>query len=211
MVRIVCISDTHNRLNEIDVPDGDILIHSGDATSRGTEKEIAQFNEDLGKLNFEHIIFCGGNHDFLLERDESLARNILTNCITLINESIQIKGINFYGSPITKWFHSWAFNVPSGNAIKKYWDMIPNNTDVLITHGPPHMILDVVPEFLGDRHEGCEELVKAVDRVKPIAHIFGHLHENGGQSKKIGDTLFINAAIMNEAYIPANKPIVFDI
>ena len=40
-MRIVCISDTHNCNEQVAVPDGDLLIHSGDATITGRRRDQA--------------------------------------------------------------------------------------------------------------------------------------------------------------------------
>tara|TARA_Y100000296_G_C5174834_1_gene259491 strand:- start:2061 stop:2591 length:531 start_codon:yes stop_codon:yes gene_type:complete len=64
---------------------------------------------------------------------------LLRSCgIKYLNDSsITIDGIKFWGSPIQPWFHDWAFNRKRGNEIRKHWELIPTNTDVLLTHGPP--------------------------------------------------------------------------
>ena len=43
--RFVCISDTHSRT--FDVPDGDVLLHSGDLTNTGT---VEDFKKTMGWL-----------------------------------------------------------------------------------------------------------------------------------------------------------------
>jgi len=53
------------------------------------------------------------------------------------DSSINIEGIKIYGSPWQPSYHDWAFNLERGEAIRKKWDLIPGDTDVLITHGPP--------------------------------------------------------------------------
>ena len=213
MVKIVCISDTHNQLSSIKIPDGDVLIHAGDFTSMGSEKEIEKFNHDLGNLPHKTKICIPGNHDFLFEENEDLARSLLSNAThLLIDEEIIINGIKFYGSPYQVWFHSWAFNLPRGAPMKEKWDKIPKDTDVLITHGPPYKILDAVPRpWLNDvENVGDRELNKAIKRVQPKYNIFGHIHESYGYTK-IGNTIYINASCLDENYRPGNKPIIFNI
>ena len=87
-------------------------------------------------------------------------------------------GIEVYGAPWQPEFNNWAFNLPPGPELKAKWDMIPDTTDVLITHGPPYMVLDRLLE--GDL-TGCQQLRDAVARVKPRLHIFGHIHEGYGK------------------------------
>jgi 3',5'-cyclic AMP phosphodiesterase CpdA len=84
MSRIVCISDTHNFHEQIRIPDGDILIHAGDATNRGTVEEIVFFNQWFCRLPHRHKIFVAGNHDWLFETNPDwlkvfLMRNSLSS------------------------------------------------------------------------------------------------------------------------------------
>lgn len=215
-LKIACISDTHNNgMPHSIFPDADILIHAGDGTSRGTIEQVKYFAKELGKLGHAHqepgyqaIIFVPGNHDWLFEKEEKLARNIMAEygIITLINESIKINGFNIWGSPVCPPFYNWAF-YKKDEERKALWDLIPKNTDILITHGPPKYILDEVQEFnhMGYEiiHTGCAHLHNKVIELKPKAHIFGHIHEGYGQ-KQMGETLFVNAALMNRAYVPVN-------
>ena len=128
--------------------------------------------------------------------------------------------ITVYGAPWQPAFMNWAFNLPRGEALKAKWDMIPTGIDLLVTHGPPHGIRDGVPTFDEDaypsddsmtvRHVGCEELLKAVERIKPKVHVFGHVHSGHGRVERDGTT-FINASVMNESYDPKWMPFVFDL
>lgn len=207
MPKIICISDTHDHdLRDLDIPDGDILIHSGDATGSGTMNSIIAFNHQLGCLPHPIKIFTPGNHDWLFQTDQSLARTIMTNAKVLINESTVINGLQFYGSPATPWFFDWAFNYQRGSDIKRFWDAIPENTDILITHGPPYGILDEVRS----KNVGCQDLLHRVLDIRPKLHVFGHIHASYGEYKGIS-THFVNASICNESYYPVNKPIVINL
>lgn len=210
-MKIVHLSDTHCQIHKIKIPDADLLIISGDATFRGSIQELSEFNAHLGwlKSKFKHgIIFVPGNHDWLFERNEPLARTIVSNATVLINQEITIEGIKFYGSPVTPEFHSWAFNVNRGPEIREYWDLIPNDTRVLITHGPPLGILDKCPN--GDL-AGCEELTKRIHELKQLTHhLFGHIHLGYGQRVENG-VLYINGSNCTEAYKPTNPAITFEV
>ncbi len=134
----------------------------------------------------------------------------------LENSSLVIDGVKFYGSPYQPEFFNWAFNLPRGYALKQKWAQIPLDTNVLITHGPPYGMLDMVVDNKynqgRDLHQGCEELIEKVIDLKDLKlHCFGHLHLNGGQKQTIDGKVFVNAAICDEAYNPVNKPIVVDI
>ena len=208
MLRIVCLSDTHNFNEEITVPDGDVLIHAGDATMRGTIDEIVFFNQWFKKQPHRHKIFVAGNHDWLFETNNRLARELLDDLICYLQDShIEIEGLKIYGSPWQPRFYDWAFNLRRGEEIAEKWKMIPADTDILVTHGPPHEILDLTPN--GDS-AGCEELRKIVEKIRPKVHIFGHIHSGYGTIEKFG-VKFINASNCDESYSPINPPIVFDI
>lgn len=214
MTKIVCVSDSHCQLQKVTLPDGDLLIHAGDATYQGTIKEVSEFNEQLGKIKHKYkygIIFCPGNHDWVFEKNETLGKELVSNATVLINESITISNIKIYSCPQTPFFYNWAFNIPRGEAIKKYWDDIPDDTDVLITHGPPFGILDTISPKSQKGHLGCEELYKRVMGLPNLkAHVFGHIHGGAGQIK-IDNTTFLNASVCTENYAPLNSPLVIEL
>ncbi len=213
MPRIVAISDTHSRHNQFGLlPDGDILIHAGDATVQGKFDEVIEFNRWLGTLPHKHKIFVAGNHDFLFERSPDLARVLLTNAQYLLDSFVVVEGLKIYGSPWQPRFFDWAFNLDRGAALRRKWDQIPADTDVLITHGPPHRILDgVIDRWTGTFEAvGCEELLPVVQRIKPRVHIFGHIHAGYGQIEQDG-VRYINASNCNEQYKIVNAPIVLDL
>jgi len=204
-LKIVFISDTHGFHNQLKDLEGDIIIHAGDISKRGTQKEIIDFINWFKILPFEHKVFIGGNHDFFLEEalDFEIQELIPESIIYLNDSGAQIHGINIWGSPIQPWFHNWAFNRGRGPEIKKHWDLIPNSTDILITHGPPYNILDLTNQNL---NVGCEDLLNKVLTVKPKIHAFGHIHEDYGQVDLHG-IKFINASVLDDNYKMANQPI----
>lgn len=214
-MRIVCISDTHNCNGQFDVPDGDILVHAGDATINGTVDEIRNFNSWFSALRHPYKVLIAGNHDWLFERDNSVARELLSeNIIYLQDSSAEINGLKFYGSPWQPVFFNWAFNLRRGPEMAAKWAKIPDDTSILITHGPPHGILDEVPRQFGHSAEGCEDLRKRVDQLveggKLKLHIFGHIHCGYGINEQ-SEVKFINACTCDESYLPTNPPIVVDI
>ena len=174
-MKIVTIADTHGLHNQLkNIPDGDILIHAGDLTNIGEIDDVIKFNEFLGKLPHRKKIVVAGNHDFCFEKEPG-TRDLLTNAIYLEDSEVTIGGIKFYGSPWTPRFGNWAFMLfRCGEQLKYRWDLIPNDTDILITHGPPLGILDTV--LPRDENVGCELLIKKVQKVKPKYHIFGYIH-----------------------------------
>ncbi len=210
-MRLIAISDTHEQLDNIELPDGDLLVHAGDATGRGTVRTVSEFNEALGRIKHKYplgIIFVPGNHDWLFEREPYLARSIMTNATVLINESVVVNGLKIYGIPQQPAFCNWAFNVPRGS-LYPYYDAIPDDTQLLITHGPPYGILDTVQK--GAERLGCMELTKRVGQLSDLRnHVFGHIHGGYGQYR-VGKITFTNASICTEAYRPTNKPIIIEV
>lgn len=204
-MRVVCLSDTHTMHSKVTVPEGDILIHAGDFTSTGQPEEIAEFNRWLGTLPHKHKVVVAGNHDFLFERAPKVAWGLLSNAHYLEDSGICIEGLNIWGSPWTPAFGNWAFNLPrSGKEIRGKWEMIPNKIDVLVTHGPPLGRGDYLPERR--EYVGCSKLKRAVKRINPRLHVFGHIHEGYGRAGK-----FVNASICNAQYAPVNPPIVVEL
>lgn len=205
-MRLVLLSDTHTKHNQVVVPDGDILVHAGDFTYTGARHEYEEVIEWLKGLPHEHKVIVAGNHDF----GSRVLENIAPNIHYLENSGMEIGGIKFWGSPITPVFGRWAHMANRGADIKHYWDTIPTNTDVLITHGPPVGLLDL-PSPFNSFHCGCEELHDAVfDRVKPKIHVFGHIHGGYGYRKYRGID-FYNASVVDEAYNVVNKPWIVEI
>ena len=210
-MKIVCLSDTHNCNGQITVPDGDILIHAGDATITGTVDEIVLFNEWFANLPHPYKIFVAGNHDWLFETNNRLARSLLDKSIVYLQDSfVEIEGLKIYGSPWQPRFFDWAFNLNRGAELGEKWKLIPDDTDVLITHGPPFGILDEVPRRYFVENTGCEELRKRVEKVRPKLHVFGHIHCGYGAVDNFG-VKFINASNCDESYEPTNKAIVIDL
>jgi Icc-related predicted phosphoesterase len=209
-VKFVAISDTHGKHADVVLPSGDILIHAGDVSMKGEEQEVMDFLQWFDAIKgFQYKILVAGNHDFYFERntEEQINKAIPADVIYLKDSGTSVNGINIWGSPVTPWFLNWAFNVRRGDPIRRYWDLIPGNTDILITHGPPFRVLDT--NYKGE-HLGCKDLFNRLQELKPRVHIFGHIHESYGMVEKPGTT-FINASILNEKYELANQPVIFEL
>ncbi len=208
-MRAVIVSDTHNKLDRMSIPDGDMLIHCGDFTFRGDMRQVDKFNRDMGRLPHRRKLAIAGNHDFPLELDNAEARARLTNVLYLQDELVVIDGLRIYGSPFQPEHRKLAFNLPrSSEQLRAKWQQIPDRVDILITHGPPKGILDRTPDRLS---VGCELLLERVLEVRPKIHCFGHVHLSRGQVEQDG-IIFVNAACVNERYQPSRKPIaVLDI
>ncbi len=208
-MRIVIVSDTHNKLARISVPEGDLLIHCGDFTFRGDMEQVEKFNREIGALPHRYKVAVAGNHDFPLERDNAEARARLTNVLYLQDELAVIEGLRIYGSPWQPEHRKLAFNLPRGSEeLREKWRLIPDRVDILVTHGPPKGILDRTPDWPS---VGDELLLSRVLEVRPKIHCFGHVHLSSGQLEQDG-IKFVNAACVNERYDPSRKSIaVLDI
>jgi Icc-related predicted phosphoesterase len=216
MKKITFISDTHTKHDKVNsfLPGGDILIHAGDLTGRGYLNEIDDFLKWFDKIdNYDTKIFIAGNHDFGFEDNPNQIKSLLTEYKTVdyLQDDLLLVGkgdyedmVKVWGTPWQPEFHNWAFNLPRGEKLKEKWDMIPANTDILITHGPPFGKLDYIP--YDGKNVGCEELIKRVNEIKPKINVFGHIHEGYGYVFD-GNTHFINAAVLNGRYEFRNKPV----
>ncbi|GAB9477257.1 Calcineurin-like phosphoesterase [Globisporangium polare] len=225
-MRVVCLSDTHSLHERLRagfrIPDGDVLIHAGDFTDTGGRDEVVAFNAFLGSLPHKYKIVIAGNHDITFDRafypqhwtrfrhrqqyDPDEVRGLLTNALYLEDQAVMVEGFKFYGSPWQPAFSTWAFNLPRGEQLLKKWQLVPSDTDVLITHGPPFGRLD---EVENGNHQGCEALAREVDdRIRPQLHVFGHIHEGYGVVSN-GTTMFANASACTVDYEPINPALVF--
>jgi Icc-related predicted phosphoesterase len=209
-MKICIISDTHNKYKQLTMPDADVVVHCGDATSMGYEYEIVKFFKWYSNLRqYKYKISIAGNHDWLFETNPTLAKSLVPdNVIYLEDSGVEIDCVNFYGSPVQKPFGVWAFNRPE-EKLEQHWQAIPDNTDVLITHSPPFGIMD------WSRHskasQGSPSLLYEVQyRIKPKIHCFGHMHENFGINI-IDYVRFVNASMLNDQYVVAHEPIVIEI
>lgn len=239
-MRICHISDSHNKHRKLKLPkytEVDLIIHSGDITEYGSQEEIHDFFSWYKKLSYKYKIVIPGNHDKCFDekfwndkalRNDRLRQKLLgaeewapaevknfeskQGCYFLNHSSIEIEGINFFGSPWTPDFHPqyWAFNYnkKTGETI---WDTIPLNTDVLITHGPPFGYGDYT--LSGDR-VGCDFLLKKIREVKPKYSLFGHIHEDNGIYSELfyEDTVvFLNSSVLTVYGQPIRPYHLFEI
>ena len=203
-MRIVAVADTHLFHDELVVPEGDVFVHAGDMCQGGSLDDLEKAVVWMRALPHRHKVIIAGNHDFafLERRDEALA--LVSDGFTYLQDSgTSIGGISFWGSPWQPEFNDWAFNLPRGQALAEKWALIPEHTDVLITHGPPLGIGDHGPV---QGRLGCEDLLARVRVVKPRLHLFGHIHQDGG-SWQHGETMFANVT----AWECERQPTVIDV
>lgn len=223
-MHLVLISDTHGQHRSVDLPVGDVLIHSGDLTLAGERDVALDFVSWLAEQPFRHKIFVAGNHDNWAEHNSAELRNYSERLGVhyLQDSSVDIDGVRFWGSPYTPEFMDWSFMLANEATAARHWQQMPDNVDVVITHGPPAGVLDeLLPggelnsecnsgnngfdtsSDLIRRNVGCRALAARIAKVSPRIHIFGHIHEAYG-SHHVGGTHFINASCMNTRYELAN-------
>ena len=208
-LRLVCIGDTHGHHRKLKLPAGDILIHSGDFMVDGSSiEEIDDFNSWLDSLPFRHKLVIAGNHDRLFDDNPKLARAHLTNAIYLQDSGVTLEGLKFWGSPVNSVGGDWAFSRERPVKIRKHWDRIPDDTDVLITHEPPFGTLD--KSHILAKHRGCQYLLGTVRRVQPKLHVFGHVHGSYGREVAWGVVL-VNCAVVDNERVLANQPTVIEL
>ena len=201
-MKILHLSDTHNQHRDLtDLPEADLIIHSGDFSFAGTQAEFQGFLNWFSGLNYQHKIFIGGNHDNFLEENptENIQKILPENCHYLAHNGVKIGNLNFWGIPM----------FVSENIDGTYFDKIqkiPSETNVLISHHPPLGILDLD----GKINYGCAELLHQTLKIQPKFHLFGHIHNAYGMEKsKL--TTFVNSAVLNGNYEHSNSPILFEI
>ena len=218
-IRISFISDTHNKHKQLTslLPGGDLIVHAGDLSSMGYQHEIQSFCTWFNKLeNYDHKVFISGNHDFMFEKDPAQAKEIWSSYKWIDYLQDEEMGIQFgdgpmvkiYGSPWQPEFYNWAFNLPrNGPELESKWADIPDDVDILITHGPSHGYLDKVVG--GWENLGCEKLAEAIKIKKPKIHVCGHIHSGYGYIFD-GETHYINASVLDEQYYLTHKPLTVD-
>lgn len=206
-MKFVAISDTHGYHDKINLPPGDVLIHAGDITKDGTEAEVLNFLSWFSQLEFQYKIFISGNHDLFIEEADAatLARIIPKNVIYLNDSGIVINGIKIWGSPVQPCYYNMAFNRERGDEIQEHWNLIPHDTDILVTHGPAYGVLD---ENFEDENVGCKDLLHRLLEIKPKYFVFGHIHECFGMTENKG-IRFINACVLDRKYNLVNNPVAF--
>jgi len=208
-----------------DLPGGDLLIHAGDIMNSGYNKnDIWDFCHWFQSLDqYEDKVFIAGNHDRMFQNHPEDVKEWLDkfgDIIYLQDDDLVLYGdgpngdlpennIRIYGSPWQPEFYSWAFNLQRNSIeLSGKWEAIPDNTDILVTHGPAFGTLDTVTGRQYD-NLGCELLAERIERLRPKIHICGHIHSGYGYEFKDG-THFFNAAVLNEAYEYTQKPMTFD-
>jgi len=196
-MKFVAISDTHGCHRQLDLPQGDVLLHAGDVCDQGNKSHIDDFLVWISELDFKYKIFLRGNHDIDLDTRKSLLNIEIPEGIVLLdNSGITIEGIDIWGVSFPlKWKD-------------RHCKPIPNNTQILMSHQPPYGILDLTPNSIS---RGDKKILEQVQLVKPKVHLFGHIHASYGQLQT-DDTLYLNASAYKASLQKIiNNPFVFEL
>ena len=222
-MKICCVADLHCYLPEI--PDCDLLLIAGDVTHHNRKPQLpsdiarlyawaeckfAPWLDDLRKRDIQ-VIGVAGNHDFIFYDDRQFGKSL--PWIYLEDSGYNYQGINIWGSPWQPQFGDWAFNAKESR-LAEYWQLIPENIDILLLHGPPFAHLDY--SIFGDEHTGSVSLWNRISIIQPRYVICGHIHSgreqgpNGDGIDKILDSTVINCSLVDESYFPAHEPMIFN-
>jgi Icc-related predicted phosphoesterase len=210
-MKVCCISDMHGNLPKI--PDCDLLLIAGDIVPVTMHESIdskAWMNAVLKKWLAElatrmKIIAVAGNHDFIFQERPDWVPEM--GWTYLQDSGTEFGGLQIYGSPWQPYFYNWAFNLYEPDLVKK-WSLIPTNTDILLLHGPPYGYGDW--SIYDHVHTGSPGLLEKIEEIKPKLVVYGHIHSSRGRYS-VGDTILINASIVNEKYKPVNEPFVVEL
>ena len=195
-MKILHLSDTHGVHRRLEnLPEADILVHSGDFTMAGSEAEAIDFMNWLCDLPYKHKIFICGNHDECLYGAN--VSGLDSNVHYLNNSGIEIEGYKFYGVPMF---------MRDSRKREIHYSAIPEDTDILITHIPPLNIMD----YDGRRQYGSELLLNRIKAISPKIHLFGHIHSGHG-ILELNGTIFSNGAIMDDNYSNLQSPNLLEI
>lgn len=188
-------------------------MHAGDITAHGTEQNVHDFIRWFSAQPYEQKLFTAGNHDTYVEQyQEKVQALCAEHGVVFLNDSgTTVNGVPFWGSPITPRFLDWSFMRDAGDDIEKHWNLIPDDTRILVTHGPVYGILDEVERSdVFTEHTGCPSLRDRVAKIQPEYHVFGHIHEGYGQVKS-GETSYLNVSTMDKSYRISNAPVVIEL
>lgn len=195
-MRLVCLADTHERHNLVDVPLGDVLVIAGDIlalnrhfTVDHSRRKLRNFAHWLRQQPHRHKLVIGGNHDAILERlGAEEVRRIFHGCTYLCDDGVTVESLAVHGSPMSS---GHSKNNAFQSNLRQRIASIPASCDVLITHGPPPKDAMRCP-------------------LPPRLSISGHIHTHHGV-QVVGRTIRVCASIMDGRYRPTQPPIVVDL
>lgn len=225
MLKLVVISDTHCSHEKLIIPECDIFIHCGDFTWQGARDEVEDFIEWFERQPAKYHISICGNHELTFDPHQPKynpkikALMLNSDIIYLENESVEIEGLKFYGTPWTPWFFDWAFNgivdidIPfkDGVPLSIMYDKIPHDVNILICHGPPYDVLDM--SNMGDERTGSVEMRRLIrEKLNHLElYLCGHIHENRGVMVTDNNITYVNASSLDRDYKNMRQPVIIQL
>lgn len=192
-MRVAAVADLHGHYPEI--PECDLLLVAGDFGSLGKVEDW------LRVTPADRVVACAGNHDFVAETHPGAVASLPWTYLQ--DAAIDVDGLTVYGSPWTSPFFDWAFMLPEDKLAEK-WALIPEDTNILLTHSPPHGLGDLVPHaHEDDPHRGSASLRAVVEQLPALKlHVFGHIHEGHGRGDLPQGAVWANCSLVDAAYRP---------
>lgn len=210
-MKIWHISDTHTFHELLEVPSGvDMVIFSGDCSNPrnpyNNEPEVRRFIDWYSGLDIKYKVFVAGNHDTSIENGLVTKNDFESNGIVYLeNDYTVIEGLKIFGSPFTPTFGDWAFNKARHKLDRIWQSAIPNDSDIIVVHGPPKGMLDLSYDRNGNMEFcGCKSLMNKVMEVNPKFMMFGHIHNckdiinAGTRTIPNLDTIFSNGSVVTD-------------
>jgi Icc-related predicted phosphoesterase len=204
-MKIAAVADLHGRWSQTP-PKCDVLLVAGDL---GPIEQVQRWLDSKVMMDPSCVIACAGNHDWepyteILEPGyRSKYRDLPWTFLQ--DQAYEVDGTTFYGTPWTPPFLNWAFMLPEEELAQK-WEMIPEEVDVLLTHGPPEGLrkLDLSP-WPG---AGSPSLHARCEKLAPLLHVFGHIHENRGSAGRYSHGgIWANVSVIDGQYMPYEQPV----
>ena len=189
---ITAVADLHGLVLPV-VPPCDLLLVAGDIGPR--EWIVGPFADWLETLDCE-VVGIAGNHDWTALQEPELVRSLRWRYLQ--DETVRIGEHVIHGSPWTPPFMNWAFMLPEHQLAEK-WALIPDDTTILVTHGPPRGVLDLTERGVEAGSTSLRDRVRRLERL--TLHTFGHVHEQRGQETH-GGRVFANVSLVDAMYRP---------
>jgi predicted phosphohydrolase len=213
--KVVALSDLHGFLPK--VPPCELCLIAGDVcpvTNHGLDFQEhwlrTKFDRWLAEIPAERVIGIAGNHDFVFEHRPHI-RGAIRNWVYLQDSGTMFRGLKVWGTPWQPRFGDWAFNLDEPELAEK-WAAIPDDTDILVVHGPPFGHGDLT---IDGHHAGSPSLGRRLEQIKPKLAVYGHIHEGRGihcpRADSPASEVWANVSIMNERYEPVHLPMTFEV
>jgi Icc-related predicted phosphoesterase len=208
-MRVCCISDLHGRLPD-DVDECDLLLIAGDISAHTRDDNERFLRRDfpnwLERQPAKEIVGIAGNHDFVAQQWPSVFRDLPWHYLD--NQVIELAGLKIAGSPWTPRYGFWAF-MAADDELARIWKQMPDDIDVLLTHGPPYGFCDLTADGVHAGSLSLRERILELDQLK--LHAFGHIHHTRGADVISTGAIVVNCALTDERYRIVNTPIVVEL